>query len=315
MSIACVAAVLVSAAQEKPVFRAAKDEVRVFTTVTDRNGRLVTGLKREQFEIRDAGKAQPITLFDNTGQPIRLIVMLDVSGSMHPRLALLRAAGTQLISRLGAADVARIGTFGNEIKLTPAFTGDPRELAAALPDSIPEFAPTPLWEALDIALNGFEAPADTRKVILVFTDGKVAPAEAASRAVIERARRDDIMIYAVWMRSDSARASVPLAPGGMPMPGVPPPTAAAFPTLSALQYDYPTDFLRVAQDSGGGYIPIEMGQDLGAAFAAVADELHTQYLIGFAPPRRDGKVHDIDVRVKAGGMKTRARRNYIAPQG
>ena len=54
---------------------------------------------------------------------------------------------------------------------------------------------------------------------------------------------------------------------------------------------------RVAEETGGGYIEIRFGQDLGAAFAGVADELHTQYLLGFAPPKRDGKVHDIDVRV------------------
>ena len=54
---------------------------------------------------------------------------------------------------------------------------------------------------------------------------------------------------------------------------------------------------RVAQETGGGYIEIRFGQDLAAAFAQVADELHSQYLLGFAPPKRDGKVHDIDVRV------------------
>ncbi|MDP6609698.1 MAG: hypothetical protein QF463_11580, partial [Vicinamibacterales bacterium] len=55
------------------------------------------------------------------------------------------------------------------------------------------------------------------------------------------------------------------------------------------------------------------GQDLGAAFARVADELHSQYLIGFAPPKRDGKVHDIDVRVSQRGLKPRARKDYVAP--
>ena len=58
---------------------------------------------------------------------------------------------------------------------------------------------------------------------------------------------------------------------------------------------------RVAEESGGGYIEIRLGQDLGAAFAEVADELHTQCLLGFAPPKRDGKVHDISVRVPEGG--------------
>ena len=70
----------------------------------------------------------------------------------------------------------------------------------------------------------------------------------------------------------------------------------------------------MAEETGGGYTEIRYGEDLGAAFARVVDELHSQYLIGFAPPKRDGKVHHIDVRVSAKGMKPRARRSYVAPK-
>ena len=70
----------------------------------------------------------------------------------------------------------------------------------------------------------------------------------------------------------------------------------------------------MAEQTGGGYAEIRFGQDLGAAFARVADELHSQYLLGFAPPKRDGKVHDIEVRVAKSGMKARARKSYIAPK-
>ena len=71
---------------------------------------------------------------------------------------------------------------------------------------------------------------------------------------------------------------------------------------------------RVAEETGGDYIEIRYGQDLGTAFASVADELHTQYLLGFAPPRRDGKTHEIDVRINKGGLKPRARKSYVAPK-
>jgi hypothetical protein len=70
----------------------------------------------------------------------------------------------------------------------------------------------------------------------------------------------------------------------------------------------------VAEETGGGYTEIRLGEDLGAAFARVADELHSQYLLGFEPPKRDGKVHDIDVRVSQRGMKPRARKSYVAPK-
>ena len=71
---------------------------------------------------------------------------------------------------------------------------------------------------------------------------------------------------------------------------------------------------RVAQETGGGYTEIRFGQDLAAAFARVADELHSQYLIGFAPPKRDGKVHDVEVRVTRRGLTPRGRKSYVAPR-
>ena len=81
-----------SAGRQQPVFRGTGDVVRVFVTVTDGDGRLVTTLAQDDFHVRDQGKPQPITVFDNSPQPIRLIVMLDVSGSMEGNLPLLRAA-------------------------------------------------------------------------------------------------------------------------------------------------------------------------------------------------------------------------------
>src|SRR6187549_3193009 len=95
----CLIGVVASAAQQ-PVFRGTGDLVRVFVTVTDRDDRLVTTLSQGDFEIRDEGKPQPIALFDNAPQPIRLIVMLDVSGSMEGNLPLLRAGAEELFARL-----------------------------------------------------------------------------------------------------------------------------------------------------------------------------------------------------------------------
>ena len=293
--------------RQQPVFRGGSDAVRVFVTVTDRDGRLVTTLKRENFEIRDEGKPQALTQFDNSRQPVRLIVMLDVSGSMEGNLQLLRSAGTQLFTRLLGDDVARVGTFGYDITISPSFTRNPEELAAALPDAIGPDAPTPLWRAMGEALGAFGEGDDKRKVILVLSDGKDSgptgfrqrPASQAD--TIDRARLEDVMIYAIGLHS---RRTQPMTPG-IGQGGL----------QAMLLADMPDPGLaRVAEETGGGYMEIRFGQDLGAAFAAVADELHTQYLLAFAPPKRDGKVHEIGVRVDKAGLKARARKSYVAPK-
>jgi Ca-activated chloride channel family protein len=299
----------VAVAAQTPVFRGGGDAVRVFVTVTDGDGRLVTALEQKDFEVRDEGQPQPITLFDNTPQPIRLIVMLDVSGSMEGNLPLLRNASEQLFARLRPDDLVRVGTFGRDVEISPVFTRDVNLLRAALPKMIAPDAPTPLWRGLDDALTAFGTEGDARPVILVLSDGKdsgmfdfTMKGRPVSQAeIIDRARSESVMIYAVGMRSR----------GGQRMP--PGPGRGGLGAM--LTADLPDPGLaRVAQESGGGYLEIRAGQDLAAAFARVADELHSQYLLGFAPPKRDGKRHDLDVRLTQKGLTARARKSYVAPK-
>lgn len=305
---ACVLGVIVGTAQEQPTFRGTGEAVRVFVTVTDGDGRLVTTLTRTDFEVRDEGKPQPITLFDNSPQPIQLVMMLDVSGSMEGNLPLLRGAAEQLFARLQPRDSARVGTFGHEVVISPAFTRNSDELRRTLPAEIARDAPTPLWRAVDEALESFDRDSEERRVILVLSDGKDSgPISFRQRfvsqvEVIDRARDEDVMIYAIGMRSRGTGQVRPgIGPGGL---------------QAMMTADLPDPGLaRVAEETGGGYTEIRFGQDLAGAFARVADELHSQYLIGFAPPKRDGKVHDVDVRVAQRGMKPRGRKSYVAPKG
>jgi Ca-activated chloride channel homolog len=200
--VACVFAVPGAAWRQQPIFRGRSDAVRVFVTVMDRDGRLVTTLTRDNFEVRDEGEPQPLTQFDNSPQPIRLIVMLDVSGSMEGNLPLLRGAGAQLFSRLLGDDVARVGTFGREVTISPSFTRNPDELLAALPTKIVPDAPTPLWRAIVEALDAFVGADNKRKVILVLSDGKdsgpmrVRQRPGSQAEVIDRARLEEVMINA-----------------------------------------------------------------------------------------------------------------------
>jgi VWFA-related protein len=236
--------------------------------------------------------------------------MLDVSGSMEGNLPLLREASQELFTRLRPDDLARVGTFGEDVEISETFTRDGRALAAALPGSIDPDAPTPLWRALDTAMAAFGAEGDERRVVLVLSDGKdsgfggpTAFREPISSQaeVIDRARRENVMIYAIGMRSRSRQARPPgIGPGGL---------------QAALTADLPDPGLaRVAEETGGGYTEIRPSEDLAEAFARVAEELHGQYLLAFSPPKRDGKVHDIQVRLTTKGLKPRARRSYVAPE-
>lgn len=292
--------------QQQPVIRSGTDTVRVFVTVTDRTGRLVPNLTQDKFEVRDEGKPQPITIFDDSPVPIELVVMLDVSGSMEGNLGLLRASARRLFAGLGPEDVARVGTFGKDVSISPEWSRDAAVLDQALPGEIESNAPTPLWRALDEAISTFGDATDRRRVVVLLSDGGDSGPAFGRRYVsqgeaIDRARRENVMVYGIGMHSRGGQRA-PIAIGG----GL----------SGAMRQDEPDPGLaRTALETGGGYTELRPREDLGAAFAAILDELHSQYLIGFEPPKRDGKKHDLEVRLSEGGAKPRARKSYIAPKG
>lgn len=287
---------------QQPTFTSRAETVPVYVTVTDKSGRLVTDLVRDDFVVRDGGKPQPISVFDNTPQPIRLIVLVDISGSMAGNLPLVRAATEQLVARLEPGDLARVGTFGDRIRLGSRFTRDAAELMAELPLDTPPNGRTPLWQAVDQAMNEFEGESG-RPVLLVLSDGKDTGPITGRRFLTsieigDRAEREDVMIYGIGVQSRSGRPMMP-APGA---------------NLAALIADtYPDPALgRVALDSGGGYFELRARDDFDRTFARVADELHRQYLLGFSPPKHDGKTHKIEVKVDRKDVKVRARKAYRA---
>lgn len=288
----------VAGTPQQHTFRAGADNVPVFVTVTDRSGRLLTDLGKSDFHVFDNGKEQSIVVFDNSPQPIRVIVLVDVSGSMAGNLGLLRSAGRQLIAHLGPDDRARVGTLGESIDISPTFTRDEGELFASLPQLIPEHAPTPLWLALDKAIHELAA-ADGRPVVLVMSDGKDSGPQFKQKwitqmDVIDHANQNDVMIYGVGVRSRmNTRFGGDLR--GAMIESLPDPGLG-----------------KVAEESGGGYFELRSRDDLGAAFGQVLDELHHQYLIGFTPDKHDGKEHKIDVKVASKEAKVRARRAYRA---
>ena len=292
------------APQAPQVFRSTADVVPLFVTVTDKSGRLVPNLTRDDFQVFDNGKLQPLTVFDNSPQPIRLIALIDISGSVARAAPVLRQACTELILRLSPGDLARVGTIGNEVRFSPTFTRSAAELIEWLPTSVGPAQSTPLWNAVDAAMTLFDAAPPGRRVILVFSDGKDAPGAGFHNKYLTvldasaRAQREDVMIYGVGLRS-----AIPLSgPGSGGTLGEQMAQSLPDPNLG-----------RAADDTGGGYFELRGRDDLGATFARVAEELHRQYVIGFVPPARDGKTHKIEVKVKGDGLKSRARKTYVAP--
>jgi Ca-activated chloride channel homolog len=304
-AIALLVAALIPV-QGQQVFRGKTEMVPVFVTVTDKDSRLVKDLTRDAFEVFDNGKPQPVTVFDNSPQPIRMIALVDISGSVVDYLPILRRAVAQLVTHLGPDDMARLGTFGNEVVIAPKFSRDVNELMTQLPESAPPNSRTPLWRAVDEAMSLFDPAAPERRVVLVLSDGKDSGPEWKKRFftpmdVSKRAQEENVMVYGVGLRSSLKGAPIG---GGAQNMGAMMSASLPDPNLGS-----------VALDSGGGYFELRPRDDMAQTFARVVDELHSQYLIGYAPPANDGKSHKIEVKLKDKSLKAHARKAYTAPKG
>jgi Ca-activated chloride channel homolog len=273
---------------QQPTFRTGTQVVSLFATVTDAQKRLVPDLVQTDFEVFDNEKPQPLVFFQNEIQPISVVVMLDTSGSMTLTLDLLRAAAEQFVLRLLPADKARVGAFNDKIQLMGrSFMNDRDQLVTDIKNL--DFGNgTRLWDALAVSLEELKG-IEGRKVILVFTDGDDTESRNASLGkVIDRARIDEVMIYAIGLESryfDGQRMVRSRPDGGL---------------------------RKVADETGGGYFELTKTAELAPTFTRVAQELHSQYVLGFAPMTLDGKVHKLAVRMKQPGMTARARRSYLA---
>ncbi len=290
-------------------FKSGARTVAVYATVTDKAGRLVPDLTRDDFEIYDNGKLQPTTLFANEIQPITIVLMLDRSGSMKENFVLVERASAEFVRRLLPNDKARIGTFATKILIEPEdFTSDKQQLAGILRSDLQPEGPTPLWNASNTAINALRQQ-DGRRVILLFTDGVDMPGNFKTNNlnymdIMERATREDVMVYAIGLE-----ATLPYIRRQAPTPGM-----GGFGGGMAQGGTQRPDpgLPKIAEETGGGYFELTRADDLASTFARVADELHHQYALGFAPTKLDGKRHDLELRVKTKGMKVRARKSYVA---
>ncbi|MEO6239568.1 MAG: VWA domain-containing protein [Vicinamibacterales bacterium] len=291
-----------SDSQQQPTFKSGAKTVAVYATV-ESQGRLVPDLTREDFEVRDNGKPQPITVFSSEVQPISVVMMLDRSGSMKGNFAIVEAAGEAFVRALLAEDKARVGSFAEKIQIDPEnFTSDKAELIRVLRTKLQEQGPTPLWNSVDAAIDSLKAQ-DGRRVVLVFTDGGDNPQNfklnnMSFMDIMVRAQRSDVMVYAIGLES---RGNVSGGFGGGGFGG-------GFGGGNRPDAGLPA----ISEETGGGYFELQRTGDLAATFARVADELHRQYLIGFEPQKLDDKMHKLEVRVKKPGARVRARKGYQA---
>jgi VWFA-related protein len=310
--VAAAALAVAHAQQQPPTFGTTTRTIAVYATVTDAQGRLVPDLTRDNFEVDDNGVKQELTVFSNDVQPITGIMLLDRSGSMKPNLALEVRAAETFIHGMLVEDRLRIGNFGKDVVIQPDdFTSDRDALFKVLHGDLQKEGPTPLWNAIDRAIDKLLLEKG-RRVVLALSDGVDEPLDFSGHAKsmkdeMKRAEDNDIMIYAVGMEGLAPLQRATQGFGGRGM--IPQ-------RRNDQQMQKPDEgMMKIAAATGGGYFELTSPGDLLGKFDRVIDELHHQYALGFVPQKLDGKLHDLTVKVNKSGYTVRARKRYLAPHG
>jgi Ca-activated chloride channel family protein len=280
-------------AQDQPIrdkrpFRSGIELTSVTATVRDAAGRLVTGLPREDFELFEDGEPQTITQFTHDRVPISLGVLLDVSDSMYgKRIDDARTAIDRfLFELLDPEDEFFILAFNHRPHVITSWTNAPDVVRRAL-DTLHPSGGTAAYDSVLAALPLVAHRDRQRAALLLISDGADTASSATLREVRSALVRSDAFVYAIAID-----------------PPEPLPINAQV---------NPTALRELSDDSGGRTEVVHNTVDLLSATARIAEELNSQYVLGYTSPRgADGQYHSIRVRIRGPDYRVRARNGYIA---
>lgn len=263
-----------------PQFTSSVNQVEIYASVTDSAGRPVRGLKAEDFDVREDGVAQRISVFSEGDFPLSAAVAVDSSFSMTgDRLAVAKSAARIFIGELRPEDQSMLMSIGGRVDVIAPLSASRDEQFRAL-DTLRTWGTTSLHDAIISAIDQLQ-PAKGRRALILLSDGDDRYSEATVEQVLARARRADVMVYPV-----------------------------------ALGRRLPPLFTQIATLTGGRAFHQRNTRQLPQTLRAIAEELRRQYLIGYAPPRSgtaDREIwRDIDVRVSKPRVTVRARDGYYS---
>ncbi len=280
--------------RQRPSFRSGIDIVSLNVTATDGSNHYVTDLAENEFSVFEDGVKQNITFFSRRQQPIALSLLLDSSASMEQHIGTLQTAATNFVRKLKSNDIAQIVDFDSRVEIRQGFTGNQADLQAAI-EQTNAGGSTSLHNAIYIALKELRkvkavSEEDVRRqALIVFSDGEDTSSLVSFEEVLDLAKRSETAIYAIALRGADVQAK----------------------GFREAEFVMRT----LAQETGGrAFFPARI-DDLAGVYAQIADELASQYTLGYSSgnQRRDGAWRKLVVQVARASITPRTKKGYYAP--
>jgi VWFA-related protein len=285
-----------------PVIRSQVNLVNLFVTVRDKNKRIATDLKKEDFKLQEDGQDQQIAFFSKeVTLPITMALLLDTSGSEQFMLGAIQDMGGQFMNRvLRKGDEALVMSFDTDVDLLSDFTDDRGQLDRAIrktrinaPMSSGMAGPVPtshvtgtaFYDAVYLACNEKLNTEAGRKAIVVVTDAQDEGSKVRVEEAIEAAQRTDTVIHILLVADSRFGGNTGVAK-------------------------------KMTEETGGRMIVANSEKHLAEAFDQISEELRSQYTLGYYPTNttHDGKFRKIKVDMSNHDLKVLARKGYYAPK-
>jgi VWFA-related protein len=294
-----------SQGQTPPVIKSEVTLVNLFATVRDKNKRIITDLKQDDFKILEDGHEEKVSFFSKEmNLPITLGLLLDTSGSEQNNLPAIQDAGSRFIHRvLRKGDEAMVMSFDSDVDLLSDLTDDRSQLDCAInkarinipgggmiagnpgPIGGQQITGTALYDAIYLACGDKLNGEAGRKALVIVTDAQDEGSKVRLEEAIEAAQRTDTVIHILLV--------VDPRYGGNASVGH-----------------------KLADETGGRMISVRSQKNIEEAFDQISEELRSQYTLGYYPSNnsKDGKFRKIKVELNNNEFKVLARKGYYAPR-
>ena len=321
----------------------AGDVIKVNTTlvtlpvsVMDRDGRYVPNLQKEDFRLWEDGVEQKVAFFSSVDKPFSLVLMIDTSGSTRFRLEDIQDAAITFVNQLRPDDQVMVVSFDDDVRVLSEFTSDRYRLRDAIRHTRSGNG-TRLYDAVDMVMNQRLNRVSGRKAIVLFTDGVDTTSRHSSYASnVRDAEELDALVYPVQYDTYSDVGGGGSWPGSSRMPTSPIDILGQIlggmsrgggrggrggrgggpggPGSSREDYETANRYLHeLSERTGARSYQADSIQNLGSAFANIAEELRRQYSLGYYPksPAQAGERRQVRVRVNQPNLAVRTRDSYV----
>jgi Ca-activated chloride channel family protein len=276
------------------------DLVLMYASVFDKNGRFVSGMKRENFKLYEDGVEQKIESFAQEDVPVSIGILLDLSGSMRGKIDQVNKAALALIRASNPQDQAFLIGFNDEVELLQDFTSDIDEITDSLDNAVVTGG-TSLYDAIYLGVQKAQKGKMPKKAVVVISDGEDRDSFYKLNELVDKVQESDVQVFCVGFMD-------------------PIPDKGFFGKWSKSAEEKARDDLkRIAEETGGKAFFPDKVSDIHQIVEEIATELRSQYSLGYFSSNsvRDGSFRRVKIQLigdSASKHHIRYRRGYYAPK-